>query len=86
MSALLYFTHTVDGHVYGAWYRVISPTEIEVIGVGLLELANYAGFSPDSAAKSVLENFVRQRISDGVPIPSLDALSPPLAAINTPPR
>ena len=74
MSGLQYFTHTVDGHVYGAWYRIISPTEIEVIGVGLLESANYAGFSPDSAARSMLENAVRQRLDSGVPIPNLDTL------------
>lgn len=77
VSGLQYFTHTVDGHIYGAWYRIISPTEIEVIGVGLLEPANYAGFSPDSAARSVLENCVRQRISAGVPIPNLDTLPEP---------
>jgi hypothetical protein len=81
VSGLQYFTHTVDGHVYGAWYRIISPTEIEIIGVGLLESANYDGFSPENAAKSVLENFVRQRISDGIPIPNLDVM-PPIAAMD----
>jgi hypothetical protein len=80
VSGLQYFTHSVDDHVYGAWYRIISPTEIEVIGVGLLESASYAGFSPESTAKSVLENFVRQRISDGIPIPNLDVL-PAVAAM-----
>ncbi|MET0535509.1 MAG: hypothetical protein ABW171_14935 [Steroidobacter sp.] len=75
MSGLLYFTHAVDSHVYGAWYRIISSREIEVIGVGLLEPADYAGYSPESAAKSVLEKFVRQRIVDGAPIPSLDSLA-----------
>lgn len=84
MSGLQYFTHTVDDHVYGAWYRIISPTEIEVIGVGLLESANYAGFSPDSTARSVLENFVRQRIVDGIPIPNLDTL-PAIAAMSNSP-
>lgn len=76
MSGLHYFTHNVDQHVYGAWYRIISSTEIEVIGVGLLESANYAGFSPDGAARSVLENYVRQRVSDGMPIPNLDSQPP----------
>lgn len=85
VSGLQYFTHTVDDHIYGAWYRIISPTEIEIIGVGLLESANYAGFSPESAAKSVLENFVRQRITDGIPIPNLDSL-PPLAAMGATPQ
>ena len=78
VSGLLYFTHIVDGHVYGAWYRIISATEIEVIGVGLLEPANYAGYSPESAARSVLENFIRQRIVAGVPIPCLDDLPDPV--------
>jgi hypothetical protein len=85
VTGLQYFTHTVDDHVYGAWYRVISPSEIEIIGVGLLESANYAGFSPDSAAKSVLENFVRQRIIDGVPIPNLDTL-PSMKRVGAPPQ
>jgi len=80
VAGLQYFTHTVDEHVYGAWYRIISPTEIEVIGVGLLESVDYAGFSPENAAKSVLEKFVRQRIVEGIPIPNLDAL-PPIAAM-----
>lgn len=84
MSGLQYFTHTVDDHIYGAWYRVISPTEMEIIGVGLLESANYAGFSPESTAKSVLEKFVRHRISEGIPIPNLDTL-PPVAASSPPP-
>ena len=85
MSGLQYFTHSVDDHVYGAWYRIISPTEIEVIGVGLLESANYAGFSPESTARSVLENYVRQRIVDGIPIPNLDSL-PSIAAMSVSPR
>lgn len=85
VSGLQYFTHTVDDHVYGAWYRIITPTEIEIIGVGLLECASYAGFSPESAAKSVLENYVRQRISDGIPIPNLDTL-PSLGAFGATPR
>lgn len=75
VSGLQYFTHTVDDHVYGAWYRIISPAEIEVIGVGMLESARYTGLNPESTARSVLENFVRQRIVDGVPIPNVDTPS-----------
>lgn len=81
VSGLQYFTHVVDEQVYGAWYRIISPTEIEIIGVGLLACANYDGFSPDGAARSVLENFVRQRIVEGMPIPNLPL---PVAAFNSP--
>jgi hypothetical protein len=73
-SALNYFTHAVDGSLYGAWYRVNSPTQIEVIGVGMLESGEYGGFSPESTAKSLLENFVRLRVRMGAPIPSLETL------------
>lgn len=73
-SGLRYFTHEVDGALYGAWYRTMSPTRIEVIGVGMLESGEYAGFSPESSAKSMLENYVRLSRSLGSPVPSLTAL------------
>jgi hypothetical protein len=73
-SVLNYFTHTVDGAVYGAWYRVNSPTQLEVIGIGMLESGEYGGFSPENAAQSILENFVRLRARLGAPIPSLATL------------
>ena len=76
-SGLRYFTHAVDGSVYGAWYRVISSTQLEVIGVGMLEPGEYAGFSPESSAKSILENFVRLRRRLGAPVPSLADLERP---------
>lgn len=72
-SQLNYFTHLIDGAVYGAWYRTVSSNEIEVIGVGMLELGEY-GFSPEVAAKSMLENFVRLRQRMGAPVPSLATL------------
>lgn len=71
MSGLVYFTHAVDGFVYGAWYREMSSTQIELIGVGLLQFVSYAGFSPESAAKSTLEQFVRMRARMGAPVPHL---------------
>lgn len=73
VSGLVYFTHVVDGHVYGAWYRVISSTQIELIGVGLLEFVSYGGFNPENAAKSNLEQFVRMRARMGAPIPHLES-------------
>lgn len=76
-SGLRYFTHDVDGSVYGAWYRVISSTQLEVIGVGMLEPGEYAGFSPESSAKSILENFVRLRRRLGAPVLSLSDLERP---------
>jgi hypothetical protein len=72
-AELNYFVHSVDGAHYGAWYRVISSDHLEVIGVGMLETAEYGGYSPELSARSLLENFVRQQRSLGIPIPSLDA-------------
>lgn len=71
MAELRYFTHVVDEQAYGAWYREIGPREIEVIGVGLLEVVSYAGFSPEATARSVLENHVRQQLERGTPMPSI---------------
>jgi hypothetical protein len=73
-SELMYFTHAVDGACYGAWYRVMSSTQLEVLGAGILEAGEYGGYSPEESAKSILENFVRLRIRMGSPIPSLETL------------
>lgn len=75
LAGLQFFTHIVDGESFGAWYRVISPTEIEVLAVGLLETADFGGFSPDSVARSVLENFIRGRARMGAPVPKLGSSS-----------
>jgi hypothetical protein len=71
-TELQYFTHEVDGAVYGAWYRLAPFNHIEVIGVGMLERGEYAGFSPESAARSILETFVRNSIRLGIPMPRLE--------------
>jgi hypothetical protein len=71
-AELQYFIHSVDGLRYGAWYRVISSNHLEVIGVGMLESAEFAGFSPESSARSLLENFVRHQKRLGIPMPCLD--------------
>jgi hypothetical protein len=72
-AELRYFIHNVDGTRYGAWYRVISSDHLEVIGAGMLETSEYAGISPESTARSMLENFVRQQRSLGIHIPSLSS-------------
>jgi hypothetical protein len=75
-AELSYFIHNVDGTRYGAWYRVISSDHLEVIGAGMLETSEYAGISPESTARSILENFVRQQRSLGIHIPSLHSEEP----------
>ena len=76
-SELTYFTHCVDGQRYGAWYRVTSADHLEVIGVGMLETTEFAGFSPESTARSVLENCVREQRSLGIAMPCLDTGTEP---------
>lgn len=72
-AELNYFIHCVDGANYGAWYRVISSDQLEVIGAGMLETAEYGGYSPESSARSMLENFVRQQRSLGIAVPNLES-------------
>src|SRR5262249_35844272 len=40
---MTFFTHQVNGRTYGAWYRQLTPHEIEVMGAGFLRKATYAG-------------------------------------------
>lgn len=57
---LHYFTHSINGKVYGGWYRLVSPGDLEVLGVGSMETVSFAGFEPEAVARSVLEEFVRR--------------------------
>ena len=70
-AELKYFVHSVDGERYGAWYRTRSSDQLEVIGVGMLETTEFAGYDAEGTARSVLENFVRQQRSLGIPMPCL---------------
>jgi hypothetical protein len=70
-AELKYFVHSVDGEHYGAWYRARTSDQLEVIGVGMLETTEFAGYDAEGTARSVLENFVRQQRSLGIPMPSL---------------
>jgi hypothetical protein len=71
-SELTFFVHLIDGHPYGGWYRLISDHEIEVISAALMETVTYAGYDAEAAARSVLENFVRERCAAGSPLHDLN--------------
>jgi hypothetical protein len=77
-AELKYFVHSVDGDRYGAWYRARSSDRLEVIGVGMLESTEFAGFDAEGTARSVLENFVRQQRSLGILMPCLASEAPEL--------
>jgi hypothetical protein len=70
-----FFTHFVGEELYGGWYRVLSPTEVEVQGVGLLERVSWEGRSPEAAAQCCLEEFVNRRARDGEPATPLSEIA-----------
>ena len=74
MHKLTFFTHVIDGKLYGGWYRLRSTTEVEVQAVGLLDVVSWEGRSPEAAAQCRLEAFVAQRQCDGAPVPALDEI------------
>ena len=61
MHKLTFFTHLINGKLYGGWYRVRSATEVEVQALGRLEFVSWEGRSPEAAAQCCLEEFVAQR-------------------------
>ena len=68
---LSFFTHDVEGVSYGAWYRVIGQTDVEVLAVGLMQTVPLAGLAAEDVARTVLEDFVRARSRFGAPIPTV---------------
>lgn len=58
---LFYFTHTINEKTYGAWYRRLSSTEIEVFAVGLLRRAPCAEGQELAASRAILEEFLHSR-------------------------
>jgi len=68
-SELKHFVHRVGGELYEAWYRVMSRERLEVIGVGMAEVAEFNGCDPEGMARLVLENFVVEQRSLGIPVP-----------------
>jgi hypothetical protein len=82
MHKLTFFTHVIDAELYVGWYRVRSPTEVEVQAVGLLEVVSWEGRSPEAAAQWCLEQFVRCRQRSGEPIPVLDEIMAELQQVD----
>lgn len=70
-NELTYFTHSVDGKAYAGWFRVLPLSKLEVLAVGLLETIGFEGLDPASAARSVLEEFVRRCARANRSIPSV---------------
>jgi hypothetical protein len=72
-SDLVFFTHTIDGKTYGAWYRPMPADCIEILGIGLMQIVSLHGRRAEDLACEVLEEFVRIRKKLGQPVPTLPA-------------
>ena len=73
--ALDFFTVSVEGEIYGGWYRLLRSGYIEILSVGLMRQTPLtADNSPEALAREVLDRFVRARMAAGAPVPSLGAI------------
>lgn len=72
---LICFTHEVDGRSFAGWFRTIGTGQVEVLGIGLLQVVAYpAHVAPANVARETLARFIRDRQRKGLPIPSLEQL------------
>jgi hypothetical protein len=69
-APLVYFTHVVGGRTYGAWYRRLSPTELEVFAIGLMARVECPEGQEPATIRATLEEFVRRQLSGAAsPLP-----------------
>ena len=59
VSDLAYFTHEVDGRLYGGWYRRVGRSDIELYARGQVRKAKLGRMSAERKACRVLEEIVR---------------------------
>jgi hypothetical protein len=59
ISGLQYFTHVIDGRLYGGWYREIG-TSVEVYARSQVRAAPIGDLSAEQMAQSVLADIVRR--------------------------
>jgi hypothetical protein len=59
VSSLQYFTHPVDGRLYGGWYRH-AGTSVEVYARGQVRTAPVGDGPAEQVAQSVLAEIIRR--------------------------
>ena len=62
---LIFFTHTIEGKSYGGWYRLLSPSEVEVIALGLIRTVPCVGVKPEDASRWCLEDLIKGTSTTG---------------------
>lgn len=68
---LSFFTHEVSGSLYGAWYRLLSTSTVEVVGIGFIRTVPCVGVNPEAAARWCLEDFVMEHLRIRRTLPTL---------------
>jgi hypothetical protein len=58
-SDLTYFTHEVDGRLYGGWYRLAANSTVELYARGQVRKAKLGKLSVEARAGRMLEEIVR---------------------------
>lgn len=59
MTELVYFTHEVDGRLYGGWYRLGANSTIELYARGQVKKAKLGRLDGQKKACRMLEEIVR---------------------------
>ena len=57
-NGLAYFTHEVNGRLYGGWYRKARNLQVEVIARGKRRTAELGRLKPEDRARVLLEEIV----------------------------
>lgn len=77
-SEFRFFVLTFHGRAYGGWYRLIEPERMEVLAPGFHTTVMLDGGSPEVLSCQLLEQFVRARMQQGAPLPSMSVYPNPL--------
>ena len=56
---LVYFTHEVDGRLYGGWYRLAPDSSVELYARGQVKKAKLGRSTVEKKACRMLESIVR---------------------------
>lgn len=56
---LTYFTHKVDGRLYGGWYRRTANSSVEIYARGQVRKAQLGRLSAEKKARRLLAEIVR---------------------------
>ena len=57
-NGLAYFTHEVNGRLYGGWYRKARNLKVEVIARGKRRSGDLGRLKPEERARRLLEEIV----------------------------